>query len=161
MDFIFRAYWKKVSVVGTCKHLAYLDVDFACIAIGFVVLKYRSSPKKIVFTLSICDGIEHSQFAVLEAIISWCLPEHVQPIFTIATHNKMELRVNLRGVFAVALNTTNRWDCAEMSLRNAGRFLTVVVIGGSTAQCYYLDDHKTWPYLLQEKMKLISPKLGL
>jgi len=37
-------------------------------------------------------------------------------------------------------------------------FFTVVVIGGSTAQCYYLDDHKTWPYLLQEKMKPCVPK---
>jgi lysophospholipase L1-like esterase len=32
-------------------------------------------------------------------------------------------------------------------------FRTIVTIGGSTTQCFYLDDAKTWPYQLQLKLQ--------
>jgi lysophospholipase L1-like esterase len=35
--------------------------------------------------------------------------------------------------------------------------LTVIVVGGSTSECYYLSDEKTWPYLLEQRLKSRFP----
>jgi lysophospholipase L1-like esterase len=35
--------------------------------------------------------------------------------------------------------------------------LTILTVGGSTTQCYYLDDHQTWPYLLQSRLRRDDP----
>jgi lysophospholipase L1-like esterase len=34
---------------------------------------------------------------------------------------------------------------------------SIVCIGGSTTQCFFLDDHKAWPYLLQQDLKARFP----
>ena len=151
---------KSLGRWGLASTLLIWAFDFACIATGFVVLKYRSSPKKIVFTLSIVAVSSIFSFIVLEGIMRLVSPPNMfSPYLPLRPHNKIELRVNLRGVSPIALNTTNQWGLrGDEPPERWDDFFTVVVIGGSTAQCYYLDDHKTWPYLLQEKMKPCVPK---
>lgn len=67
---------------------------------------------------------------------------------------KMKLNVKLKGCLPIIAHSTNK-----LGLRGDAppceweRYYTIVTIGGSTTQCFYLDDHKTWPYLLQEKLK--------
>ncbi len=39
--------------------------------------------------------------------------------------------------------------------------LTIVAVGGSTAECRYLDENKTWPARLNEKLKGDFPKVWL
>lgn len=151
---------KSLGRWGLASTLLIWGFDVLCIAVGFVVLKYRSSPKKIIFTLTIVGASSILSFAVLEGIMRLVSPPNMfSPYLPLRPHNKMELRVNLREVSPVALNTTNRWGLrGDEPPERWDDFFSVVVIGGSTAQCYYLDDHKTWPYLLQEKMKSYLPK---
>ena len=76
------------------------------------------------------------------------------PLIPLRPYNKMELHVDLRGVSPVAIHSTNRWGLRGDSVPSEWeKFYTVVTAGGSTTQCFYLDDHKTWPYLLQQKLK--------
>lgn len=37
--------------------------------------------------------------------------------------------------------------------RNLDRYLSILTVGGSTTECFYISDHKTWAYLLGEKLK--------
>ncbi len=46
----------------------------------------------------------------------------------------------------------------EMPADYADR-LSVITIGGSTTECYYLSDNSTWPYLLGEELKKDYPDI--
>ncbi len=37
--------------------------------------------------------------------------------------------------------------------RDFEKYLSIITVGGSTTECYYLSDNKTWPYLLGENLK--------
>lgn len=39
--------------------------------------------------------------------------------------------------------------------------LTVLTVGGSTTECFYLSDHQAWPALLEGRLKPTFPKLWL
>ncbi len=150
---------KSVGRWGLASTLLIIVFDFSCMVIGGVLLKYNSSPKKIGFVISIVAASSVFSLALLEGVVRLVSPPNMfSPYLPLRPHNKMELRVNLKGVSSVARNTTNRWGLrGDEPPEDWKDFFTVVVIGGSTAQCYYLDDHRTWPYLLQEKMKTVSP----
>lgn len=66
----------------------------------------------------------------------------------------MRLHVDLRGVSRTSRHSTNAWGFRgdEPPPPDAGAY-RIIAIGGSTTQCFYLDDHKTWPFLLQSKLK--------
>lgn len=68
-------------------------------------------------------------------------------------HVDMRLAVDLRGVPRTARHSTNAWGLRgdEPPLPGAGDY-RIVAVGGSTTQCFYLDDDKTWPHLLQAKL---------
>jgi len=36
---------------------------------------------------------------------------------------------------------------------NLDEFLSIITVGGSTTECFYLADNKTWPYLLEQRLK--------
>jgi lysophospholipase L1-like esterase len=59
-------------------------------------------------------------------------------------------RVDLRGVAPVSHYSTNRWGMrgAEPPASLQG-YVSVITVGGSTTQCYYLDDRSTWPAQLE------------
>src|SRR5262245_20256709 len=40
-------------------------------------------------------------------------------------------------------------------------YLTIVTIGGSTTECFYLSDNQTWPAVLDSRLQKTSPKLWL
>ncbi len=81
------------------------------------------------------------------------------PIFDLRPYKKMVLNINLRGVSSPGIHSSNRWgmrgDDPPTDWKN---WRTVITIGGSTTQCFHLDDHKTWPYLLQQKLRIKEPK---
>ena len=134
--------------------------ELICIGVGVIVIKYSSSPRKIFFSLTIMAGSSILSFCALEAFVRLVSPPNMfSPYLPLRPHSKMELHVSLAGVSPNAHNTTNQWGLrGDEPPEPWNEFFTVVVIGGSTAQCYYLDDHKTWPFLLQEKMKAKDPK---
>lgn len=81
-------------------------------------------------------------------------PSPFSPLLPLRPHDKMELHVNLRGVSPTAMHTTNKWGFrGPEPPGDWENHYTIVTIGGSTTACHYLDDHKTWPYLLSEKLR--------
>lgn len=81
-------------------------------------------------------------------------PSQFHPLLPLIPHNKMELHVNLKGLSPVAMHTTNKWGLrGDEPPSDWERYSTIIAVGGSTTQCFYIDDHKAWPYLLQEKLK--------
>src|SRR5436305_1824700 len=80
-------------------------------------------------------------------------PSLFSPLVPLRPHNRVELEVTgLPGVSLRGLNTTNRWGMrGDEPPTDWQNHYTIVTIGGSTTQCFFLDDHKTWPYLLQTR----------
>ena len=37
--------------------------------------------------------------------------------------------------------------------KNLGDYLSIITVGASSTECFYLSDNKTWPYLLEQKLK--------
>lgn len=96
-------------------------------------------------------------FIVLEYIIRIIFPSSpYHPLLLLYPNNKIELHINLKGLSPVATHSTNSWGLRgddPPSPSEWKKYYTIVSVGGSTTQCFYLDDHKTWPYLLQERLK--------
>ena len=44
---------------------------------------------------------------------------------------------------------------------DAAKHISIIAIGGSTTECFYLDDSKTWPQLLYQRLKDSVPGLWL
>jgi len=97
--------------------------------------------------------------AVLEVFMRLISPPNIfHPALTLKPHVRMELEGNLRGVSGSGIFSTNKWGMrGDEPPKGWSKYYTIVTIGGSTTQCFYLDDHKTWPYLLQFKMKQRCP----
>jgi lysophospholipase L1-like esterase len=67
------------------------------------------------------------------------------------------MKVNIKGVAPFSTYSTNKWGLrGDDPPSNWEEYFTICCIGGSTTICFYLDDKKTWPYLLQEKIKDIT-----
>ncbi len=84
------------------------------------------------------------------------------PYFDLKPYHKVKLYPNLKGVSSPAWHTANKWGMrGDDPPVNWEECFTILTIGGSTTQCYYLDDKKTWSYLLQKKLKPIYPKIWI
>lgn len=151
---------KSLGKWGLASTIFIWTFDVLCVGLGLIVLKHRASPRKIFFTSSLIAVSSFLSIVILEFLVRLISPPNMfSPFLPLRPHNKMELHVNLSGVSSFAHNTTNQWGLrGDEPPVNWDDFFTVVVIGGSTAQCYYLDDHKTWPYALQGKLKSMFPK---
>jgi len=107
-------------------------------------------------------GVTIFSLIILECmarIVSPAKPYHVLlPFFA---DSRREVHINLGGLSRVAIQSTNGWGLRgdEPPLSEWKKYLTIVTIGGSTTQCFFIDDHKTWPYLLQEELKRRYPKV--
>jgi lysophospholipase L1-like esterase len=98
---------------------------------------------------------------VLEVVLRLVSPPSpFSALVPLRPYNKMELSVNLRGVSPRAMHTTNKWGLRGPEPPTDWKeHYTIITIGGSTTQCWYLDDHKTWSYLLGEDLKDKYPKV--
>ena len=43
--------------------------------------------------------------------------------------------------------------------KNFDDYISIVAVGGSATECFYLSDNKTWPYLLGQKLAATLPKV--
>jgi lysophospholipase L1-like esterase len=81
-------------------------------------------------------------------------PSPWSPRLPLQPKNRIELHVNLKGVTPVAIHSTNSLGLrGDEPPANWNQSYTIVTIGGSTTQCFFLDDHKTWPYLLGQNLR--------
>ena len=151
---------KSMGRWGLASTILIWAIDAVCLAAGVILFLNRSSMKKAFFALSMFTVSSVLSLGVMEVAVRIISPPNMfSPYLPLRPHNKMELHVRLSGVSTMARNTTNMWGLrGDEPPSDWNESFTVVVVGGSTAQCYYLDDHKTWPYLLQEKLRRVVPK---
>jgi lysophospholipase L1-like esterase len=87
-------------------------------------------------------------------------PSPFDPSLPLRPRYRMKMDVDLPGVSPTGNYTTNSWGLrGDEPPRDWHGSTTVVTIGGSTTHCFFLDDKKTWPYLLQEELKKKHPKV--
>lgn len=65
---------------------------------------------------------------------------------------------DLHGVTPPGEFTTNSRGIRGPEFSDEDRF-RILCVGGSTAECMYLDDSEAWPHLLGERLKDISPHI--
>lgn len=69
----------------------------------------------------------------------------------------LRIDVDLPGMSTIANHTTNKWGLrGEEPPNDWDEWFTIVTIGGSTTHCYYIDDRRTWSYLLQENLRNVN-----
>lgn len=98
---------------------------------------------------------------VLEAAVRFLSPPApFHPALAQRPHFRMKLDVELPGVSPTGNFTTNAWGFrGDEPPRAWSDYYTFVTIGGSTTQCFFLDDKHAWPYLVQERLKKGHPKV--
>jgi lysophospholipase L1-like esterase len=151
---------KSLGEWGFASKVVIWFVELLFLAIGVVCVRFARTPKKLFFIcLTSIMGVSLTALGA-EGIVRLVSPPNVfSPFIPLRPHNVLELHVNLRGVADFARNTTNRWGLrGDEPPADWDSECTIITIGGSTTQCFYLDDTKTWPYLLQEKLKKVHPK---
>ena len=151
---------KSLGSWGFASTIVIWSVEILFLLSGYVFVRYAHSPKKNFF-LFITTAISLSMTALCaEGIIRLASPPNVfSPFIPLRPHNVLELHVKLRGVSEFAHNTTDRWGLrGDEPPAEWDSQCTIIAIGGSTTQCFYLDNKKTWPYLLQEKLRKVCPK---
>ncbi len=84
-------------------------------------------------------------------------------------HPMLDLRPNIRvrlanddlpGVSSTGICSTNKWGMrGEQPPEDWDDWTTIVCIGGSTTECFELDDSRTWPWLLQQNLRRDDPMI--
>lgn len=115
---------------------------------------YRETMRALVVRSGLLVGSLVLSLAVVEAGLRPVVP--LDPFgsrLALRPHVSMRLEVDLRGVSRNGRHSTNAWGLRGDAPPppDAGSY-RIITVGGSTTQCFYLDDHKTWPYLLQMKL---------
>ncbi len=150
---------KSLGSWGFASKIVICCVNVLCLLLGLLFVRYAQTPKKILF-FSVTGIVSFLVTALLaEGIVRVVSPPNVfSPFIPLRPHNVLQLHVKLRGVSEFAHNTTNRWGLrGDEPPVDWDSHCTIITIGGSTTQCFYLDDKKTWPYLLQEKLRKVYP----
>ena len=52
-------------------------------------------------------------------------------------------------------------DSGSTQPKDWSEYLTIVTIGGSTTECFYLSDNKTWQYFLQQHLSRYYKKVWI
>ena len=98
---------------------------------------------------------------LIEVVSRWLIPSNpFNCTFAMYPHRKRLLRVTKQGETKTITHSTNRWGLrGDEPPEPWNSFYTILTVGGSTTQCYYLDDHDTWPYRLQEELRRFNPRV--
>src|SRR6476469_7808041 len=106
--------------------------------------------RRLLSKLSLLFGSTLLSLALLEGGLRLITPPSLfSPLVPLRPHHRMALNAaGLPGVSPHGVFSTNRWGLrGEEPPRDWKSHYTILTIGGSTTQCFFLDDHKTWPAL--------------
>lgn len=127
------------------------------------------------------NNISHSKWVKNSlALFLGCLVALMAAELALRLYNPFGFRVKGQKIiipanerFVISNNRVSKLDKTIIHTKNSLGFrgedppedfedyLTIVAVGGSSTECFYLSDNKTWPYLLGEKLKKQFPKLWL
>ncbi len=146
---------KSLGKWGLASMLLICAMNIICVVLGALLVKFSDDWKKAIHIIAALSMSCVVSFGALELLARVFAHDYVfSPFIQLRPHNKMKLKVALDGVAPVAANTTNKWGFrGDDPPTDWNDYYTIVAVGGSTTQCFYLDDSKTWPYLLQSKMR--------
>ena len=98
-------------------------------------------------------------FVILEITVCVLSPSIFHPSIKLIPDLNVTRSVELNGVSPIIHHTTNKWGFRGDSIPdNISDNYFILAIGGSTTQCFYLDDYSTWPNLLQEGLVNLDDK---
>jgi lysophospholipase L1-like esterase len=119
----------------------------------------KPSRKEIAVRLGLIGGATFFSLIVglliLEVALRLLYPLSLfSPLLPLRPQVKMTLHPRIQGLSPMATFSTNKWGFrGDGPPADWSSYYTIVTIGGSTTQCMYVDDHKTWPYLLQKELE--------
>jgi hypothetical protein len=86
-------------------------------------------------------------------------PPPFGPWFDLRPYRKLRLQPNLPGISGPVVHSANRWGMRGEDPPAAwDSAFTIITVGGSTTQCFYLDDTRTWPHVMQERLRGTCPR---
>jgi lysophospholipase L1-like esterase len=86
-------------------------------------------------------------------------PPPFGPWFDLRPYRKLRLEPNLPGVAGPVTHSANKWGMrGEDPPADWDGAFTVITVGGSTTQCFYLDDTRAWPQVLQDRLRAACPR---
>jgi len=93
--------------------------------------------------------------ALAEIVVRAIVPgSFFSPRLGLTPHARYTIMVDLPGVSKGGTLSTNRWGLrGDEPPDDWDSHTTIITIGGSTTANYYLDDSKTWSYVLQETLR--------
>jgi lysophospholipase L1-like esterase/uncharacterized protein YjeT (DUF2065 family) len=152
---------KSLGRWGLASTLLIWAIDIFCVVVGVLLVKFSDDWKKAVQTIVALSMSCIVIFGALELLARVFTHGSVfSPFIQLRPYNKMKLKVALDGVAPIAANTTNKWGFrGDDPPINWNEYYTIVAVGGSATQCFYLNDSNTWPYLLQSKMRKVADKV--
>ena len=124
--------------------------------ISFCWLRRSFFNRRNFLRISVLTSSVLASFTLLELTVRKLSPTPMfLPILpTIPNVREVRGEVPLRGISSYSRHTTNEWGLrGDPVPLEWEKTFTILAIGGSTTHCYYLDDKKTWPHLLQEHLK--------
>ncbi|MCK5321883.1 MAG: SGNH/GDSL hydrolase family protein [Candidatus Aenigmarchaeota archaeon] len=116
-------------------------------------MRKTMSNNQIFVNISLLFAILLFCLVVLEIGIRILSPGIFHPSIQLVPNQNRTISVDLNGVSPVVNYSTNMWGFRGDPIQsNFSEHYSIMTIGGSTTQCYYLDDSLTWPYILQKNL---------
>ncbi len=91
---------------------------------------------------------------ILEFTVRQISPSVFHPGIDLNPNMNKKFDVNIAGISPSSNFTTNKWGFRGDPIpKNIDEYYFILAIGGSTTKDTYIDNQKTWTYLLQERLK--------
>ena len=124
---------------------------------GIGLAKRLSLGKRILFGLVVFMGAISLLAAAGEIGLRWFTPA---PAFAASlnmyAYSRITCEPTLNGVSSPVRHTTNKWGMRGSDPPEgpaARETTTIITVGGSTTQCFYLDDKHTWSHIMERELQ--------
>ena len=132
----------------------------ACFPAFFFVSLLDSTKRKAVFVGTIVMFFSFTVAILLgELLLKLVMPPSIfNPRFGLIPYREIAHQVDLPGITPGGMLTTNTWGLrGDEPPVQWDEYTTIVTVGGSTTANYYLDDNRTWSYVIQRQLREKEP----